>query len=155
MRRVADLNDILPAFLERAHAAVYSAMATVDNRGRPRTRLVHPLWDGATGWITSRRNTPKANHLANTPFVSFTYIKDLARPVTVEGTAEWVDDEVTRRWFWDWAKTVPAPAGFDPNTIFPINDPNSGLIKVTADRITLLDLIGGDSVRWVHQTGSR
>lgn len=150
MRTVTDPAEMVATFVERAHGATYCSLSTVDRKGRPRSRLVHPLWDGTTGWVTSRRTTPKAQHLAANPHVSCTYISDLARPVTVDGIAEWVDDEATRRWFWEWAKTVPAPAGFDPNTIFPIDSPDSGLLKITATRITLLDLVGGDSVRWTR-----
>ena len=42
------LVEVAPAFVEMAHRIVWSTAATVDNEGRPRSRILHPiwLWDG-------------------------------------------------------------------------------------------------------------
>jgi hypothetical protein len=62
------------AFVAVAHRVVWCNLATVDRRGRPRSRLVHPIWertgDGLTGWIASRPTPLRRAHLAATPFVS-------------------------------------------------------------------------------------
>ena len=46
------------AFVTIAHRIVWCTVATVDRRGRPRSRILHPYWertpDGLVGWITSR-----------------------------------------------------------------------------------------------------
>lgn len=39
-----DLTDVAPAFRDMAHAIVWASVATVDADGRPRTRILHPLW---------------------------------------------------------------------------------------------------------------
>jgi hypothetical protein len=39
---------------------VWCDMATVGPDGRPRTRIVHPVWEGDTTWMTSIRVGPKA-----------------------------------------------------------------------------------------------
>ena len=46
------------AFVAIAHRIVWCTVATVDRRGRPRSRILHPYWerteDGLAGWITTR-----------------------------------------------------------------------------------------------------
>ena len=48
----------LDAFMETAQRIVYCSLATVDRRGRPRSRLVHAVWERAgdriVGWVGSR-----------------------------------------------------------------------------------------------------
>ncbi len=41
--------EIETEFIERADQMVWCAEATVNPNGRPRTRLLHPVWEGATG----------------------------------------------------------------------------------------------------------
>ena len=51
------LNEIAPSFVEMAHRIVWCSAATVDAKGRPRSRVLHPIWqwDGAelSGWIAT------------------------------------------------------------------------------------------------------
>jgi hypothetical protein len=44
-----DLALVAPAFVEMAHRIVWASAATVDKHGRPRSRILHPIWqwDGA------------------------------------------------------------------------------------------------------------
>jgi hypothetical protein len=50
-----ELSQVAPAFVEMAHRIVWCSAATVDVKGRPRSRILHPFWqwDGArlVGWI--------------------------------------------------------------------------------------------------------
>jgi hypothetical protein len=39
------LETVAPAFVETAHRIVWCTVATVDGRGRPRTRILHPIWE--------------------------------------------------------------------------------------------------------------
>ena len=61
--RVSSCAGIESEFLARAHRMVWRHMATVGPDGRPRTRVVHPVWDGAAAWITSLRVGPKAEDI--------------------------------------------------------------------------------------------
>ncbi|MEZ5233195.1 MAG: hypothetical protein R2749_10875 [Acidimicrobiales bacterium] len=58
------LQTIAPAFVEMAHRIVWCTVATVDPTGRPRTRVLHPLWqwDGSelVGWILTSPAHPSA-----------------------------------------------------------------------------------------------
>lgn len=46
---VAWFPDNDEEFVERVHNIVWCSMATVDTRDRPRSRIVHPIWEGRTG----------------------------------------------------------------------------------------------------------
>ena len=58
---MSTLTKTAPAFVEVAHRIIWATVATVDRRGRPRTRLVHPMWEWngerLVGWVeaSSRR----------------------------------------------------------------------------------------------------
>ena len=71
------LNEIAPAFIDMAHRIVWCSAATVDAKGRPRARVLHPIWqwDGAelTGWIATGPTPIKRAHLAASPHLSCNY----------------------------------------------------------------------------------
>jgi len=124
--------------MERVHRMVWCNVATIDTLNRPRSRILHPLWEAATGWITTRRNLHKAKHLAHNPYVSLAYIADLAKPVYVDCKTEWIDDLDQKQRIWQLCKETPPPVGFDPAPIYESSDhPNFGLLKLTPWRIEL------------------
>ena len=152
MGTVSEISEPGISLLARAVAtSMYATLGTVDKRGRARNRIVHPLWHNNTGWITTWRDTPKVLHLAGSPFVSLAYIADLVSPIAVDCTAEWVDDEDTRRWFWEWAKTVATGAGYDPASTYAIDSRNSGLLRLTPFRTILMDREGAEVEIWQNE----
>ena len=135
---VSSFAEIEAEFVARVHSVIWCNMATTDRQGRPRSRIVHPVWEGCTGWATSRPNSPKAAHLAHNPYVSLAYVKDLGKPVYVDCCCAWVDDSAEKARVWAFIKSVPEPVGFDPGTIFSgVDDPEFGLLKFTPWRIQL------------------
>lgn len=48
---VASFGEIEVAFLERIQWMVWCNVATVDTLGRPRSRILHPLWESNASWI--------------------------------------------------------------------------------------------------------
>ncbi len=138
VRRVATFDAVAEEFTRRAHTMVWCNVATVDARGRPRSRVLHPIWEGTTGWIGTRRESPKARHLAANPYVSLAYVSDVAAPAYAECVAEWVDDSATKERIWDLFKAAPAPLGYDPAPIFG-DLPGFGLLKLTPWRVQLLE----------------
>ncbi|HLY28385.1 MAG TPA: pyridoxamine 5'-phosphate oxidase family protein [Aggregatilineales bacterium] len=136
MIKIENLAEIQGEFVARAHSAIWCNVATVDAHGRPRSRILHPMWDGATGWITTRRHSPKAKHLAGTPFVSVAYIKDLAKPAYADCHAVWENDPAERKRVWELIGGTPEPLGFDPAPLYISYDhPEFGLLKLTPWRI--------------------
>jgi len=136
---VSSFAEIEEEFIARVHSVIWCNMATVDRQGRPRSRIVHPIWDGAVGWSTSRRDAHKALHIANNPYVSLAYVKDLAKPVYVDCRAEWEDDPAEKARVWEFIKNMPEPVGFDPGMMFNgLDDEKYGLLKFTPWRIDLV-----------------
>jgi uncharacterized pyridoxamine 5'-phosphate oxidase family protein len=136
---IASFADIEAEFIRRVHTMVWCSVATVDGQGRPRSRVLHPIWEGSTGWIGTHRSSHKARHLANNPHVSLAYITNIHEPVYVDATAEWVDDLATRQHVWNLFKDAPPPLGYDIAAEFiRPNHEDFGVLKLTPWRIDLV-----------------
>lgn len=131
---VETFAELEEPFMERIRAMVWCNVATVDARGRPRSRVVHPVWDGAAGWLGSRRDSFKGRHLALHPYVSLAYVADPARPVYVDARAEWEDSPEVRQQVWDLFLRTAPPLGYDPEPIFK-DIAGFGLLKLTPWRV--------------------
>jgi len=141
MPELTSFAEIETEFIQRAHAMVWCSMATLDTRNRLRSRILHPIWEGAVGWASSRPQSLKAKHLAHNPYVSLAYIADIAKPVYADCKAEWVEGASARRHVWELFKTTAPPAGFDLAKIFKsVDDPEFGVLKFTPWRIELYDV---------------
>lgn len=125
-------------FLERVHKTVWCNVATLDRQNRIRSRILHPIWEGKTGWIATRRTSHKAKHISHHPYVSLAYIADIANPVYVECTAEWADDLESKQHVWKLFFNAPEPLGYDPTPLFKaVDHPDFGVLKLTPWRIEL------------------
>ncbi len=115
---MATLTEIAPPFVEMAHRIVWCAAATVDVHGRPRSRVLHPVWDwdGATlrGRIATSPDSPKAADLAVMPSISLTYWAPNHDTATAECGAAFDPSPEARAALWERFKTAPAPVGYDP-----------------------------------------
>jgi len=141
MPKLTSFAEIETEFIQRAHAMVWCSMATVDTRNRLRSRILHPIWEGAVGWASSRPHSLKARHLAHNPYVSLAYIADIAMPVYADCKAEWVEGAAARHHVWELFKTTAPPAGVDLAKIFKsVDDPEFGVLKFTPWRIELYDV---------------
>lgn len=155
MIEIASFAEIEEEFIRRAHAAVWCNGAIIDSRNRPRSRVLHPVWEGMRGWVTTRRSSPKVKHLAGNPHMSLAYIVDVFRPIYVECIAEWIGDLEERRRVWDVLRNLPAPLGFDPaETWGDIADPENGLLKLTPWRVELNDFVARPPVTKVWKASS-
>jgi general stress protein 26 len=145
---VQRFEDMQAEFLARVSQVVYCTMATVDRQNRPRSRVIHPIWDGPIGWLISWPESHKAKHLARNPAVSLAYIPDKEKPVYVDGVAEWVNTVEEKQRIWDLHRTTPEPLGFDPQPHYgTIEHRYYGLLKITPWRIELGNLYG-EPVIW-------
>jgi len=148
MREVANFAAIQTEFMQRASHAVYCSMATVDRKNRPRTRIIHPIWDGPIGWLISWPQSHKAKHLEHNAYVSLAYIQDKEKPLYVDCVAEWVTERAEKERIWQLHQTTPPPMGFDPQPHYEtIDNPFYGLLRFTPWRIELANL-GGESLIW-------
>ncbi|MGW1346640.1 pyridoxamine 5'-phosphate oxidase family protein [Kribbella sp. NPDC002412] len=132
-------------FLERAHRIVWCTVATVGRDNRPRTRILHPLWeldDELTGWIVTRATPVKVRHLAYSPYVSCSYWEPGHEVAVADCAAEWVTDTATRQRVWELYRAAPAPLGFDFWSVFP-NGPageSPSLLALAPYRLRLSDV---------------
>src|ERR1044071_5473786 len=110
---ILHFEEIQTEFMNRAQEAIYCTVATVDLKGRPRSRVMHLIWDGPIGWVITWPGSMKAKHLSNNPYVSIAYVNNPMKPVYVECTAEWVDKVEEKLRVWELHKTIPPPLGFD------------------------------------------
>jgi general stress protein 26 len=128
-------------FEARVRRIVWCTVATVDARGRPRTRILHPVWEDTTGWIATGRHTLKTRHLDRTPYVSLTYWDPQHQQVYVEARTAWEDRPAEKQRLWELFKSLPAPYGYDLKLIWPsVEDPSLGFLKLIPWRIELWGL---------------
>ncbi len=118
---MTSLERIAPAFIEIAHSIVWASVATVDGDGRPRSRILHPIWewDGTDmfGWIATAPTPVKRAHLAAHPEVSVSYWTASHDTCSAECLVEWYTDDETREAVWDRFANGPDPVGYDPRII--------------------------------------
>ncbi len=135
---VASFDAIREEFLRRISQMVWCNVATIDTQGRPRSRILHPIWEDTVGWIATRRHSFKAKHLEQNPYLSLAYIADVAKPVYVDCTATWDDTLATKIHVWNLYLTTPPLLGYDPAPIFgSVEDANFGILKLTPWRIEI------------------
>lgn len=139
---VGSFDEIADEFNKRVSRIVWCTVSTVDRRGRPRSRILHPIWEGTTGYVGTGPNSFKAKHLAKNPWVSCSYWDPQHEMVYADCLAEWVEDPHEQRRIWELFKSTPEPYGYDPATIWP-DGPDSdafGVLKLTPWRIELYSI---------------
>jgi hypothetical protein len=114
------MSDALDSFLATARRIVYATLATVDPHGRPRSRIVHPVWeleDGRlVGWVGTRPSRLKRESLESSGFASCLYWDPAHDVAIAECSATWLPPE-RRREAWERLAAPPAPMGYDPAPI--------------------------------------
>ncbi len=118
---MTELATIAPAFVEMAHRIVWCSVASVDTAGRPRSRVLHPMWewrDGRLVGLVGTGPTPtKRAHLEASPYLSLNYWEPSQDTCVAECRASWCFDLETREQVWDAYKAAPPPLGYDPGII--------------------------------------
>jgi hypothetical protein len=151
---VSSLAETAPAFVAMAHGIVWASVATVDPEGRPRTRILHPIWEwdgeGLAGWIATSPTTVKRDHLASHPDVSINYWTTTHDTCSADCRAEWAFDDETCAAVWDRFLQGPEPVGYDPSIVpvwkdGPASDAFAALV-LTPWRLRVMDggrMLGG------------
>lgn len=139
MSKTLRFADVEKEFTDRVGRIVWCTVATVDTKGRPYARILHPIWEGATGWIATGRQTLKTKHLAKNPHVALAYWDAQQDTAVVHARAEWCDDAVTQSRIWNLLKAAPPPLGYDPQLFWRagVTDPTYGVLKLTPFQIQL------------------
>ncbi len=115
---MSTLQVAAPAFVEMAHRVVWCSVATVDSQGRPRSRILHPIWqwDGTSlvGWIATSPTRAKQAHLNASAYVSVSYWEPSHNTCVAECRATWAFDLETHTMVWDLFLNAPPPVGYNP-----------------------------------------
>ncbi|REJ84257.1 MAG: pyridoxamine 5'-phosphate oxidase family protein [Acidobacteria bacterium] len=143
-----------------AHSIVWASVATVDRRGRPRSRILHPIWqwDGEelVGWVATGPTPTKRAHLEHSPFVSCNYWAPSQDTCVAECRASWRLDDETCTWLWELLASTPPPVGYDPS-IIPVweepTQPEFAALRLEPWRLrvfpgSVLMGQGGDVLTW-------
>lgn len=154
------LAEVAPAFVAMAHRIVWCTVATVDPMNRPRTRMLHPIWeydgDRLTGWIATSPASPKAGHIAANPEVSLTYWSPDHDTCTADCRAEWETTDADRQAGWNRFVNGPVPVGYDPQLIpdwSSADAPAFGILRLEPLRLRVMPgsvLLHGEGtvLRW-------
>jgi len=139
-------------FERRWRRTIWATMATVAPSGRLQSRLVHPLWEGSTGWITTGAGSLKARHLKTNPFTSLTYWDQTNEQVHLECRAEFEERPDEKRRVWNLFKDTPFPIGYDPAAFFQEGPEGAsvGIVRLLPWRVelwSLADLMSGTPPR--------
>lgn len=139
---VASFDDIRSDFDARVSRIVWCTMTTVDRKGRPRSRVVHPIWDGPVGYLLTGPNSLKAKHVKKNPYVSFSYWDPQHQQAYIDCSTEWITDAGEKQRIWDFFKNTPLPYGYDPAMFWPggLQDPGFGVMKLMPWRVELCAL---------------
>ena len=152
---VASFEEIAVEFQARTARIAWCTVATVDAKGRPRSRILHPIWEGSTGWIATGRQSFKARHLEGNPYVSLTYWDPQHEQVYADCLAAWEDDPAEKARIWDLYGSTPPPLGYDLALFFRSKEnPGYGLLRLQPWRIELSSLSGmmrGEGPRVWHR----
>jgi len=138
-------TEIAPLARRVADDIVWSTMTTIGPDGRPRGRVVHPLWrwtegaDGPVGFLTSRPTPLRKRHLAAHPVGTLAYWSPAHDALFVDVDVAWMEGD-ERRAVWDLATSLPPPVGFDPAPMFPDGPDGDGFapLRLTPRRIQVV-----------------
>ena len=152
MGRIASFAEVADEFERRWQRTIWATMATVAPSGRLQSRLVHPLWEGTTGWITTGAGSLKARHLKNNPYTSLTYWDQTNEQVHLECRAAFEDRPDEKRRVWNLFKDTPFPLGYDPAAFFQEGPEGAsvGIVRLVPWRVelwSLADLLAGTPPR--------
>jgi general stress protein 26 len=143
-KQISELGDIAADLEARITSTVWCTMATTDAAGRPRTRIVHPIWeldDAAVGWLGTRSGSPKLRHLEEHPWTSLLYWDPRHQQVTIDARVEIHRDTETCERVWALMSSHPEPYGFDPAPMWPDGATGDGFTVLRFDpfRVTVFD----------------
>jgi hypothetical protein len=128
-RRMSGFQQTAEAFLAMAHRIVWCTAATVDAQGRPRSRVLHPIWEfdaeSLVGWIATGPTPIKLTHLQASPFISCNYWASDHDTCVAECAASWINDADGKTTVWNKFLNGPEPVGYDPSTIPAWDRPES------------------------------
>ncbi|AZQ71599.1 MULTISPECIES: pyridoxamine 5'-phosphate oxidase family protein [Streptomyces] len=157
--KVTTFSEIEDKFFEYIRDIVYCTMITVDRKGRPRARVLLPIWevvDGRpVGWLAAYKTPVKAAHLANNPHTTYSYWNPRQNAVFIDSVSTWATDAETRAYAWDlYRKGSPAGVGYNPRNFWREGptDPQYHVLRIDPWRVQVLRGTDLTSRIWTDET---
>lgn len=139
------LAEVAPKFIAMAHQIIWCTVATVDPQGRPRSRVLHPIWewDGAhlTGWVATGKTPIKLADIGQSPHASCNYWTPAQDTCVADCTATWVEDAKGKHHVWNSLINGPEPVGYNPAMIPGWDNadaPGFSALKLTPYRLRVM-----------------
>jgi hypothetical protein len=135
-----ELVDLVEDLAEIANRIVWSTVTTTDRHGRPRSRIMHPVWEftpqRVTGLIGSRPTPVKTAHIARSPWLTCGYWSPEHDAAFIDCHVAWAGDKEQA-----WERLA---AGYDPTTLWPEGpgSPDFGALVLTPHRIQIIRAAG-------------
>ena len=150
-----DFAELRDDFLRLTEEIGWCSLATVDRANRPRTRIMHVLWevesDAPVGWASTSRSPIKTAHLAHNPHVSCSYWTAEHNAVFADCRASWLDDEARKRHVWELVAAEATARGFDPYAVWADGAADLGFqvlhLRPWRIQVTLPDLPNGQTIK--------
>lgn len=111
----ASFAAIQEEFERRIRRIVWAQVATIDSAGRPRVRVLHPVWEGNIAWITTAPDSLKLRHIARSPWALIGYWDAEQTTVTAECHVTVVEDAGEKSRVFQLLRSLPEPYGYDPS----------------------------------------
>ncbi len=134
---------------------VWCTVTTVDGAGRPRSRILHPIWevvdDRPIVWVMTARTPVKTAHIAANPHVALSYWSPAQHTVIADCVASWVEDAATKRRVWDLFASTPPPLGYDPSGGGALDGPDNPVftpLRLDPWRVQVMRFAGWDNHAW-------
>ena len=142
--RVSDFGGIETELLRRVERIVWCTTATQMPDGRLRSRILHPIWEGARAWVATGRHSPKEADLTANHYLSLSYWDPAHEQVYAECISRWEESAEEKARVWRLFGDAPAPMGYDLGLFWPAgpSDPSYGLLELSPWRIELSSLAG-------------
>jgi len=154
VRSVKSFSDIEEQFNDYIRDIVYATLTTVDRSGRPRSRILLPIWqvvdDRPVGWIAAHKTPVKTAHLSRNPHVTCSYWSPRQNAVFADGVARWEEDPDVRAEVWElYRRGSPPGVGYDPGRYWTSpTDPKYAALRIDPFRVQVLRGIDLGSRFW-------
>ncbi|WP_166350891.1 pyridoxamine 5'-phosphate oxidase family protein [Phytoactinopolyspora limicola] len=153
VRQVDSFSKIRADFEHIVGDVVYATMTTVDPEGRPRARVLLPIWqvvDGQlVGWLATYRTPVKVAHLASNPHATLSYWSPAQNTAAVDTVASWISNQDVKDTVWKlYQQGSPPGVGYDPAAYWNggPHDPMYQVLRLDPWRVQVLwgrDLAAG------------
>jgi hypothetical protein len=137
-------------FLEITGRIVWCTATTVDEQCRPRSRILHPIFEVAdgmpVGYVVTGRTPVKSRHLAVNPHVACSWWSQQQDVAYADCIARWVETAAEKAKVWRLFHDTPPPLGYALHYPGGFASPAFTPLRLDPWRVQVLRFHGWDDV---------